>query len=514
MRFFTPDSLHINEKNFKSLLSFIKDGKHLLIQNTENKNLIAKFGDYSDIENEEISSIRKDLYLLNSNDLFDESEFGINLFQTSKAEILSFALADESYAFADIRSNKDVFEYLRENYFEVLINNLAVARFWLRFWKVFFQKNRFDIALIFSGSLIYQRSAIELLKFHTARVYILETYLTGNDFYIEERYSPIAGDSLLKYKNYYSKLDVPETTHNYMKAINKYLMGQNLNVKQPEPSNIQLFNNNQNTILIIGQVVNDFSLIENGIYSIDLYIDLISKIISETDYNIIFKAHPWEHRKANLKKPFTLNKLTTVFEPNERLKYVDNFNIGELFKMASHVIVINSQSGIDAAWNGIRPIVLTQAFYSGKGFTTDLSDVDAVIRYIQNVDHSVMTLSEFKLFEQYLIRSFLGHFVSKFPSGKLTLSKIFNFEKQIPLYHKEEITIKSSEQKKENKSVPVTLIKKTAQSLDCIGLKKEKESKLVKKLKKTPVLYCLDSKYLLLRVFGKALRRCHEIFSN
>lgn len=59
MRFFTPDALHINEKNFKSLLSFIKDNKHTLIQNAAYKDLIARFGDYSDIENESIELIKK-----------------------------------------------------------------------------------------------------------------------------------------------------------------------------------------------------------------------------------------------------------------------------------------------------------------------------------------------------------------------------------------------------------------------------------------------------------------------
>lgn len=519
MRFFTPDALHINEKNFKSLLSFIKDNKHTLIQNAAYKDLIARFGDYSDIENESIELIKKELCILGEEELFRADDFGINLFKVAKSEILSFVLADDEYTFKDTSDNHALFAHLHSKYFEVLLNNLSVARFWIRYWKKYFQVNRFDVALIFSGSLIYQRSAIELLKFNTARVYLLETYLTGNDFYIEERYKPISGDSLLKYENYYSNLFVEETPSNYMKAINKYLMTQNLNVKQPERTGTQLFNNNQKTILIIGQVVNDFSLIENDIYSIDIYIELIEKIMAKTNYNVIFKSHPWESHKANLKKAFTLDKVSKKIAANDRLKYTDNFNICELFDQVSHVILINSQAGIDAAWNGIRPIVLTRAFYSQKGFTFDAGCIDRAIEYIKNTEDSTLTIDEFKLFEQYLIRSFLGHLISKFPSGKVALSKIFNYEKQIPLYRREQKNnpkpIATPEIKPEAK--PIKDRQKESKAIVIVRNQNEiqkKENKLLIKFKRDPISYFLDSKYLLLRGIGRVCRRCHEIFSH
>ena len=504
MRFFSPDDIHINKKNFTSLLDYIKEEKHLYIVDRTNTEMKKVYGDYSEISVPEYLTERSRLLNLSKEDLCKSSEFGISLFEVARAELLSLFVTKFDFESESFGENESLFSIIYDKDFEALINNLAAAAFWLKYWKSFFSTNKFDVALVFSGSLIYSRTAIELLKLHPVRVFVLETFMTGNDFYLEERYSPLSCGQNIGNKNFYEQISYAESPDSYMKALNKFLMSNNLNVKQPEAKHEILFDNNK-TVLIIGQVVNDFSLLEKNTYSIKLYESLIENILDQTDYNVIFKSHPWENEKANLKTPFTLDKLKGKFDSNSRVIFVDDYNIKELFAQSKHVVVINSQSGIDAIWNGIKPITLRRPFYSSKGFTVDLNSSEEVVRYIIENPDSTISIEEFNLFEIFLQKILISYLVSKFPSGKIRIREIMNFHKYIPIYKRvapKPAVLKTQESTKKKL---VTVETKKPEIDESKAITTLKRQKLLNKAKNQPVRYMLDSKITMLRCIGKTL---------
>lgn len=88
------------------------------------------------------------------------------------------------------------------------------------------------------------------------------------------------------------------------KAINKLILSKNKNVVQPSRSGKRVFNNGKRNVIIVGQVLNDYSIIESHLpyhSSIEIYKDVISDILNNTDFNLIFKAHPWEEKKQIVK---------------------------------------------------------------------------------------------------------------------------------------------------------------------------------------------------------------------
>lgn len=438
-----PDNIHINEKNFTSLLNYCKANNITLDFNIQNKDLFSAYGIY-DRNDKRIKDDVDKFINYSMQDLFSYKTENINLFKVSRAELLSFVITkykSPNY----IWTENELKNYLFNNFHKELCCCLAIARFWIIFWNDKLKQSKYDIAFVFSGSLIYAKTLLEVLKNHLqVRTFVCETYLTGNEFYLEERYSYIANNSLIKYDSFYNSIPFKFTANDKLLALNKYLMKNNLNVTQPEGSDKSILFND-NCVLIIGQVVNDFSILEHnnlGFYSIGVYETLISLILAKTNYNIIFKAHPWERKKNNLKTNFTFEKLSQKFK-NNRCLFVEDFNIKELFEISKHVIVLNSQGGIEAIENGIKPITLAQPFYYNKGFTIDfdISNLNQAIDYLNNNSNSYLSYEEFKKFEVFICKIHSNHLVSKFPSGEKRLKEILNKNSDLKLYSRKSSTL-------------------------------------------------------------------------
>ena len=515
MIFFSPDNIHINNKNFTSLIKVINSNNNKFIQNTNYINLVTCYGNYNGID--EILEYKKEYEQYSKEMLFSASNLGYNLFDLCRAELLTYTITKEKFFdFKYYWTRNELFNFLYDVFYTDLINNISAASFWLSYWKNYIIANKFEIALVFSGSLIYTKTLLKILEKTSIRAFVLESFFTGNDFYCEESFSHISNNSLIKYKSYYDSIEINdlEFHKDYIKSINKYLMSNNLNVKQPLAKNKLLFDKNQ-TVAIIGQVVNDFSVIEYneiGINSILLYEKLISDIIAKTNYNIIFKAHPWEHKKINLNCSFTLNYLYEKFSQiiGDRLIFLDEYNIDDVFDQSDEVIVINSQAGINAIWAGIKPIVLGDPFYGNKGFTVDISinKIEDVCNYLlKRTSRSVLTMEEYKKFKIFLIKTFQYHLISKFPSGESLLKKIFQTEKTISLYHKPE----NSENKiLKNKIKDIQLTKNDIINKEnsCNNEKKvdyikNKFFSKLKKLKNRPYDFFIDSQKKYIKYFAK-----------
>ena len=435
MRVFSPDSLHINKKNFSSVLDFIKEKKIEYHQYSTFNHLVARYGDYEDCPVEFLDEVIW-LKKIDRQSLLDIEIEGINLFQVARLELMSYLTADpELSCFGPVFDLRSIFDYAYCNKNDALIRNLAAASFYIKHWVDYLATSpKYDYALIFSGSLTYARALIEVLKKTATRVFVLESFFTGNDFYIEERFSSIPNNSYLSSRSYYESIatDPSKFLRDRAKALNKIILGSNLNVKQPEalPLDSRFL---KPYVLVVGQVVNDFSLLnycDRGISSLAVYSKLIDEILKNTAYNVVFKAHPWENRKANLRKPVTADFLRSKFESeiDGRLIVVEDLNIDRLFESAYCVILLNSQAGIEAAWNGIKPITLGAPFYGYKGFSYDF-DVLRISEVVEFIDSSckadfILDIEEYDRFENFLVKSLIYSLVSKHKSGLMALRNI------------------------------------------------------------------------------------------
>lgn len=268
---------------------------------------------------------------------------------------------------------------------------------------------------------------------------VMESLFTGNDYYCEEKYGPIANNCEIRHKAVYESLAVDLSANDMdkerMKAINKVILAKNKNVEQPETGENIEFTYPGKIVTILGQVVNDFSLLEyknNGLSSINFYRDFIKLLISN-GFNVVFKAHPWEENKTNINSPFTRNILGDYFdglseEGKYRLKIVDHYPIEKLFSISDFVAGLNSQSLIEAAFNGLKPMQFGSAFFGEKGFTNDYSlnaIEDCVLDMVSGKAKGALTLKEFNELEEFLRRLLQGQLISVHDSGVAKLESVF-----------------------------------------------------------------------------------------
>lgn len=528
-KFFIADPLHINKRNFGSLYEYFEESKSTVIVNEERQEWLSLFGDYS---SQRDSLLAEYTYLqsLSPDDLFELSAREVNIFKSARAETLSLIITKSSFNAEVLPSNmRDLFNKILETEQEILLWNMASAIQWINHWSLVIKHHNPKFVLVFSGSLIYARTLLELLKNTAPRAFVLESFFTGSDNYIEEKYEPIANNSNLKLKAYYRSLGADESPmerdRSRNKAINKILSGHNKNVSQPRENTKKLFSNDRPTLLITGQVLNDFSLLEYkgiGLNSLDFYKKLIRKILEETDFNVIFKAHPWERKKKNITEPLTLIALADYFEVDRnsygctgRLLLLEDYNIKSIFKQTEYVLGLNSQALLEAAFEGFQPIQFANAFYGNIGFTSDyapeLLDI-FIIDLKSGKIPSKLGLKQYRSYEEFITKTLQFSLVSAFPSGKSILRTIFHITQPIPLISKPA----------ENKTPQGVRVVTAAKAVKTLAPKlftsepttttaaKPTQSKFTKKLKKflkTPKKYFQDSK-------NTKIRWLHMFFPN
>lgn len=282
-----PDDLHLNQRNFPSFHKFItKTGSSIKFVK-DRKDWVALYGNYES-KVSELNEKARVLACLPADTLFNYNVRGVNLFKISRAETLSkVAVEPEWYDVAYPESSRDIFDKLLINNKPVLMLCLAAAWDWLDFWsKILADEKAFTHCCVFSGSLIYQRSLIELLRYTPTKVMVMESLFTGNDYYCEEKYGPIANNCEIRHKAVYESLAVELSANDMdkerMKAINKIILAKNKNVEQPNFGEDIRFPHSGKTVAILGQVVNDFSLLEHknrGLASIAFYKEFIAALV-------------------------------------------------------------------------------------------------------------------------------------------------------------------------------------------------------------------------------------------
>lgn len=526
-----PDKLHIHERGFKSIIDLEKEKKITLTFINKNDNLKYLYGNY----NENKSFFLKEYDYLSTKtkeELYNEKVGGIELFNLIKAEMLSYLMPKDNWLNSKIESsNIKIFEkaYLENK--EDLLLNLSAGIYWFNYWKEELKNHkRTRACIIFSGSLIYVKTISFLLQNTSIKVFVVEHFFTGNDFYFEEKYTHIANNSDIKYSNYYTQQlneylekDSFDQKKDKIKAINKIHLSQNKNVKQPEHSEINFNFNKNKKVLILGQVINDFSIIENpleNINSLNIYKSMIQRLIKETDFNIIFKAHPWEKNKINIKQSLTKNKLNEFifneFNEEERKRFiiVEDFNITKLFVYSDIIVGICSQSLIEASFIGKKTHQIGDAFFGKKGFTYDYKNENEFIEQIKKHDlDPKLNIYEYNKLVEFLTIIFQYHLISVYSSGKNELFKKFKNNTYIKIVEKIKNNDLDPSSETKNKEVidfqndefifeqgfDLSIRKKVIENI----IYKVSSEKKFNKFRNNPDKFFSDSNYYIVKILGK-----------
>lgn len=431
------DDAHLHQRNFASLFEFLNTTQTIKYSILHNGSALwNRYGEYAGVK--EIESIAEQLRPLNEQQLRElNCKIGaasVNAFEIARAEILSFVINQEKGWYRSPVPNKDdfIFSKLYSQNNALLRLNIAAVMHWCNIYGDELSKYPgAKVVIVFSGSQIYQRLLLEYCRSAFARAIVVETFQTGDDFYFEERYTPITVGSDIRYPTVYNSLKLPsdaaERQNERNKALNKILNGRNKNVTQPDDAVLPRFNNGAPCILISAQVQNDFSILESRLDDINAlsnYRELIDELLSKTNFNVVVKTHPWERRKTRLGRPFIYEELTAYFErrpieERNRIHICENENIRKLLNRSDAFVTLTSQSAFEAClYSGLRPYTMGLPFYSGKGFTNDYQNArDLVASLREDSSKWRLNLCDYDAFLDFTARLLQAHLASVHQSG-------------------------------------------------------------------------------------------------
>lgn len=434
-RVLLADDFHINERNFKSLFDKLK---HSTISSAvavpkghDYFTLIKACGDYSGFA-EILSSRMNELSKLGFDGLRSFTYKNVPIAKTSIDEALSFIIRKPSWQAEKVKKDEDyIFRKIWNEDKDVLLLNCAACMLWVDFWSEYPDINKFDAAIVFSGSYIYGRTLLHLLQYTKVRAFVIESFATGFDYFMEERHSPIPNGSRIRYAPYRSRYSHMQTDkdaweRDKIRSFNKLRGMQNKNVSQPTPMPLPRGIEAKRVMLILGQVVNDFSLISGCgtvLCSIPEYKELISELLSDPDTFVIFKAHPWEKKKQNIGSSLTEDVISSWAEslsPDKkvRLLIVSDWNLLQMVRISEFVFTLCSQSAIEATLEGLKPVVIGGSFFDSSGFTSNFSSAALAARSALAGDiRGTLSLKEYSAFEEYLTILIQCHLINTDASG-------------------------------------------------------------------------------------------------
>ncbi len=431
--FLIADDIHLHARNFKPLFRYMEERDVEVLVHETHGDLKKRAGDYRGAV--ELAAYRERLERLDADALWNYSHaFGptpIRVFPLCRAEILSYALAsqDHWHDHPVPALERPVFDRLHAQSHNLLLDGMAAACFWIDEWREVFARKvpPFSHVFVFSGSFTYGRVLLELASYHRTRAFVLESSLTGHEFYCEERYTPIANRSDIRHPtvraSYHLPADPTDRLRAESRALHRLFERENKNVRQPEGADLPRFpDSSRPTLLVIGQVVNDYSIIEQHggwLSSIAFYRQLIQRALQQTNYNVIFKGHPWEQKKTHVRRPLTKERLEAFRkslppEFAERFAIRNEDNLFLLGRAADRVALLSSQAGIELAFFcGHRPSIFGSAFYGGAGFTDDYTDLE---RFFDDVgrgrERAFLDLESYDALLRFLTRYLDMHLVS------------------------------------------------------------------------------------------------------
>ncbi|WP_179945976.1 hypothetical protein [Polynucleobacter asymbioticus] len=285
-----------------------------------------------------------------------------------------------------------------------------------------------------------------LAKQRDITVLVAEHFFTGNDFYLEYRDNPIANNCGVQrdfgvnsfIKENEVKVISSAYAHSRMKGVkNRNVPQTNITYKLP-------WGDKNPIVLVIGQVANDFSIIEtpsDEISSIAIYKQVISGLLDNTSANVIFKTHPWERRRAPLFSPLTKIKIEEFIQslPEKdrvRVAIIENESIQSIFQICDGVIGISSQGLLEACYYGFKPALMGGTFFSNKGFTQSAIQNPTLLNESFDMDLWKLSLTEYEQFLDFMGDMFTEALIpnSKIAS-RLICEKLFDPHAKISTSH-------------------------------------------------------------------------------
>lgn len=431
------DEFHINPKNFPSLYKALAHSRYSVTigihQGTPPAALIHANGQYDCVD--AILPYLNDLRHFTFDQIASLTYHNVNVFDCAVHEALSVALVSNFWQSRIHDKSRDaLLTTLWRHDHATLLHCCAASMYWLDYWTDLRASQRFKFAIVFSGSYIYSATLMALLRFSGVRCFRCESFMTGFDYFFEEGYIPLPNNSVFRHANEIhatrrdSKIDSDPDGwgRDVIRAFNKLRGMRNKNVSQPEPAPLPKPLRKTRIALVLGQVVNDFSIISgcgSVISTIPAYTALMDSLLGDAETHIIFKAHPWERKRANVMGPFTEEALrgwhAQLPDEQKRRVYIYNdWNLDQLFSVASVVFTLCSQAGIEAAANGFRPFTIGGAFYDAGGFTASFTTPEAAAEaYVNRRIDPLLSLDDFARFESWLTLLLQTHLVNTDASG-------------------------------------------------------------------------------------------------
>lgn len=423
------DEFHINKRNFKALFDYFDEKKinsFAFADEWKSNSICGRVGNYrscaKDIRMSNYVSII-DQAIDNKDELYNFKYKNIELWPLVKSELSAFTIS-ESYNNDVIYpyNSDDLFDFHYKHYIDDLILAYSVACYWIDVFK----SKESDIwkckaAFVFSGSYIYTKVLLTMLKKSPVRAYVIESTFMGISFYCDEQYEHLPNNYLHQYENRRNKAiseagstllikdENDKLDYLRSKALNKFMIINNKNVNQPMPDSIPRFNDiTKKSVLLVCQVVNDFSILESEkvVNSIEHYKSIILEVLHNTDYNMVIKTHPWERKKIHLYNSMTLNKIDEFILGLDdcykgRIYINDDINIYHLFSNINYILTYCSQSGIEAAVYGKKVIVNDECSYAKCGFTKSYSNISDIPDLLE--DSGDLNIDEFSDFLDFFV---------------------------------------------------------------------------------------------------------------
>jgi hypothetical protein len=438
MRVLLPDNWHFHRRNFSALFEALRHHRVTTFIDRSGWRLWKAHGHY-EAHRSLLAKWMPDIAPLSRAEISAFEHRGINLLACIRSEMMCRLLplwgVDQAFG-PNTDDNMLERTWSDPHTRQMLHLCMAAACFWIEHWEDRLKRRGpFSHALVFSGSYIYTRALQEVASRTGVRVFTLEGFFTGHAFYLEERTTPIANNSLVATDSFLERLTLPEDPVARARlrgeALRRLAEMRNKNVRADKAALVPPPFKARGTgaVLIVGQVMNDFSLIETPLSeasSVACYRRIIARLLAETDMTIVFKAHPWERKRHNLRVPVTLTSLAAFiaqFEPAQRarIKLIESEPIDAIFGHVDWVVGLCSQGLLEACRAGFKPMQAGRAFFARRGFTHDFETVDRMVDALVARDRPAqLSLEEYQRFEDFLVQTLVLHLVGNRPreSGK------------------------------------------------------------------------------------------------
>ncbi|MFD1217808.1 capsular biosynthesis protein [Microbulbifer celer] len=400
------DPVHIHRKNFSSLFEYLDKCQIRYKEFSQSKNLRnVRIRDC--IQREELAPYIDSLRDLDEDEMVDFECNGINVNNVVEYELLDELIFDglSSYKYLNV---EDLIRFVYKNHHSLLITSYALAMYWIDLWMNLSSTDKYRYVIIFSGASISTRALTKCCELLPTEPLLVESFFTGAHYYLENRYSPLPNKSDVKF--FREKADIVDAAK--WKVSSGYLSNvsqRNKNVKQPSHAVSQL--NSCGYVLIACQVINDYSLLNSRypkVASTDIYLTIIKDLLNKTDLDVFVKVHPWEKvklsREVSLTEEVIQGFVRELSEKNrKRIKLIESENLSMLIEGCIAFVSICSQSALEAAFLGKKPIVSSSAFFASKGFSYEFSQAEDVASYILDENYSAeLSLNEYDKFINFM----------------------------------------------------------------------------------------------------------------